>query len=107
MIENILNTLVRWKILWDRSRNYISYFQFFVMIYMALKISGNSPVRKFMFEFWYLTFPGILFSCLLVGYVEKLLKIREREQANYSQANPEWKKLERKIDKLIKLIENG
>ncbi len=105
MKDKILNTLVRWKILFDRAKNYIGYFQFFVMIYMALKISDNSPVRQFMFRWWYITFPAILIACLMLGYVEKMLKIREREQENYSKANPQWNKLTEKVDGLTTKID--
>jgi hypothetical protein len=102
MLDRILNALTRYKILFDRTRNYIGYFQFFVTIYVALKISGNSPVRRFMFEWWFLTFPAILGVCLVFGYIEKLLRIREREQKNYTQANPEWTRLMEKIDEILK-----
>jgi hypothetical protein len=88
--------------MFDRAKRYINNIQFLAWIYVALKVSGNSPVRKFMFDWWFLTFPAIIICLLFVAYLDKILKIREREQKNYTQANPEWTRLMEKIDEILK-----
>lgn len=103
-------TLVRWKIYWDRARTYISYVQFLGTVYIVLKLMQNSPLKTWIFNNWIIAFPLIFVvfigACILLGYIEALFKIREYEQVNYAEANPEWVKLNKKIDKLIKLIES-
>jgi hypothetical protein len=102
-LDKILDALVRWMVLLDRAKRYVGYASFFMMFYLTLKASNNSPVRAFLFHYWYFVIPVIFVLLLIVGFIEKLLKIREREQANYSKANPEWTEL---INKINKILEN-
>jgi hypothetical protein len=98
--------IVRWKIYFDRARNYVSYIQFIAMAYIVIKLLRDSPAKTMIFNYWYLSFPLIfiafIVACLILGRIESLFKIREFEQENYSVTNPEWKKLMDKLDELLK-----
>jgi hypothetical protein len=101
-----LKRLVKYKVWLDRSRQYVSYVQFGATLYIVAKLLRNSPVKMWIFDHWYLSFP-LLFvvfigGCIVLGYIESLFKIREHEQSNYTQANPEWTRLMEKIDELLK-----
>jgi len=103
-----LRKFVKWKIFFDRSRIWVSYVQFLGMAYIVLKLLHNSPFRTWVFNHWYLSFPLIfivfLVGCMVLGYIESLLKIREYEQENYSRANPEWEKLMKEIATLKQML---
>src|SRR5574343_547688 len=101
-----IRRIVKWKIWLDRSRMYVGYLQFGATLYIVAKLIRNGPVKTWIFEHWYLSFP-ILFvvfigACMVLGWIESLLKIRDLEQENYTQVNPEWKKMMDKIDELLK-----
>lgn len=101
--------LVKWKIYLDRSRQYVSYVQFGATLYIVAKLLRPSPLKTWIFDNWYVSFP-VLFvvfigGCVVLGWIESLLKIREFEQENYSQANPEWTELMKKVDRLQQTLD--
>jgi hypothetical protein len=102
----MIRRLVRYKVYIDRSRMYISYIQFLATIFIVVKLLKNGWLKTWIFDNWYLSFPLMFFAfiggCLFLGYLESMLKIRDLEQENYSKANPEWERLMKKIDELLK-----
>ena len=96
-----IRKVAKWKIFFDRSRQYISYITFLLMFYVALKQANNSPFRTWMFDNWYFTFPVafllVIAGCMLLGFIESLLKIREYEQENYAKTNPYFEEMMREI----------
>ena len=101
--KKVIRRISKWKIWFDRSRQYVGYVQFMLLAYIAVKSLNNSPARTWVFDNWYISFPLIfiifLSGCMVLGFIESILKIREYEQENYLATNPEWQKLLTKLDK--------
>ncbi len=89
--------IAKYKIWLDRSRQYIGYVQFALLLYIAVKDMNNNPFRTWMFGNWYFTFPVVIlvvfFFCGLFGWIEDLLKIRKYEMENQLAINPEWRQM--------------
>ena len=102
----IIKRISKWKIWFDRARAYIGYVQFMLLAYIAIKSLNNSPLRTWVFDNWYFSFPLIFVvffgGCMVLGFLESLVKIREHEQENYLVTNPEWQKMMKKLDNLEK-----
>ncbi len=92
-----IRKIAKWKIYFDRARTYVSYVQFMGTAYIVLKLLHNSPLKTWIFDHWYVSFPVIFVvffgACMVIGWLESLLKIREYEQENVSATNPEWTRL--------------
>jgi hypothetical protein len=100
-----METIARWKIYIDRSRQYVSYVQFGATLYIVAKLLRPTPLKTWIFDHWYVSFP-VLFvifmgGCLVLGYIENRMRIRDYEQKNHAEANPAWKELIEKIDKIL------
>jgi hypothetical protein len=103
-----IERISKWKIWFDRARTYVGYIQFLATAYIVVKLLKNSPLKTWVFDNWYISFPLIFVVffglCMVLGWLESLLKIREFEQANYSKANPEWMKLIEQLEQIKKLL---
>ncbi len=79
-----------------------------LLAYIAVKQLRNSPVKTWVFDNWYISFPIIfivfLIACMLLGFIESILKVREYEQENYAKTNPYFEEMNRKLDEIIKNI---
>ena len=104
-------TLIRWKVYIDRSRMYIGYVQFLLIIFVFIKSLGENRVTDFIFEHSLVAIPILLvlflFLSLVVGYLDSKLGLREEEIRNFSKSNPvlmdiqkSIKDIQGKIDKL-------
>jgi len=103
--------LIRWKVYIDRSKMYIGYIQFLLIIFVFIKSLGTNALTEFVFFNPFISVPLILiifvlFS-LILGYLDSKLGLREEEIRNHSKSNPvlmEIQKslveLESKIDKI-------
>ena len=102
--KKIIRRIAKWKIYFDRARLYISYVQFLLLAYIAIKQRNNSPLRTWVFDNWYISFPLIFivfFSvCMVLGFIESLFKIREYEQENYAKTNPFFEDMMKKLDRI-------
>ena len=84
--------LIRWKVYLDRSKMYIGYVQFFLIILVFIQSMESNPVSEFVQNNIIISIPLILaifvFLSLVVGYVDSRLGLREEEIRNHSQSNP-------------------
>ena len=84
--------LIRWKVYLDRSKMYISYVQFFLIILLSIQSMGSNPISDFVTNHLVISIPVILalfvFLSLVVGYIDSKLGLREEEIRNHSQSNP-------------------
>lgn len=103
--------MIRWKVYIDRSRMYIGYIQFFLIIFVFIKSFGDNPFTEYLFRHSLITLPFLLFLfilfSLLIGYIDSKLGLREEELRNFSRSNPvlmdiqnSLKDLHNKLDKL-------
>ena len=85
-------TLIRWKVYIDRSKMYIGYVQFLLIIFVFIKSLGDNPVTEFVFNSPEIAVPIILFIfvlfSLVIGYLDSRLGFREEEIRNHSKSNP-------------------
>jgi hypothetical protein len=95
--DRILASYARLKTHADRARMYVTYIQFFLLIYVAVKALHKSPIRDFIFEWWFFTFPVMIllfiFLCVLLGYWDHKSGIREKENETVSMQNPSVRKI--------------
>jgi len=85
-------SLIRWKVYIDRSKMYIGYIQFLLIIFVSIESLGDNPVKEFVFTNPMTALPIILVLFLLlslvIGYLDSRLGFREEEIRNHSKSNP-------------------
>lgn len=106
-------TLIRWKVYIDRSKMYIGYIQFLLIIFVFIKSLGENSFTEIVFGFPYLSIPIILIlfllASLVLGYMDSRLGFREEEIRNHSKSNPilteisiSLRELHKKVDEIEK-----
>ena len=102
-------TLIRWKIYIDRSRMYIGYIQFFLIVIVFLKSFKDRSWGELIFKNLFISIPialilFLLFS-LILGYLDSKLGLRAEEFRNLSKSNPvmmdmldQLKEINKKLD---------
>ncbi len=97
-------TLIRWKVYIDRSKMYIGYIQFLLIIFVFINSLDNNPVSQFVLEEPLIAVPLILalfvLCSLILGYMDSKLGFREEEIRNHSRSNPVLRKLQTSLDEL-------
>ncbi len=85
-------TLIRWKIYFDRARMYIGYFQFLMLVVIFINSIRNNTLGRYLVEYSAVSIPllFVLFigGSLLLGYLDSRLGIRSEEMRNLSYHNP-------------------
>jgi len=103
------NTLVRWKIYFDRARMYISYVTFLMIVFVFLNSFEKIIIREFLDKYKLIIYPGVvmlfvIFS-LILGRIDTKYGMRKEEMRNNTTQNPiimdMWKTL-KKIENIIK-----
>ena len=96
--------MIRWKVYFDRSRMYIGYFQFLLIIFVFIKSLGNNPFIDYVFNHSLVTLPVLLFLfimlSLMIGYIDSRLGLREEELSNFSKSNPVLMDIQKSIKEL-------
>jgi len=101
-------TLIRWKIYIDRARMYIGYIQFFMIGFVFLDSFRDNQVGELIYNHLYISIP-ILFllfivSSLLLGRIDTVLGLREKELRNSTQSNPVMREILEGIEEMKKEI---
>ena len=101
--------MIRWKVYFDRSRMYIGYIQFFLIIFVFIKSLGNNPFFDYLFKHSLVTLPVLLILFLLfslvIGYIDSKLGLREEEIRNFSRSNPVLMDIQKSLKELQAHIE--
>lgn len=97
-------TLIRWKVYIDRSKMYIGYIQFLLIIFVFIKSLGDNMLTEFVFNSPFVAVPIILmifvlFS-LILGYLDSRLGFREEEIRNHSKSNPVLMDIQNSLNEL-------
>ena len=102
--------MIRWKVYFDRSRMYIGYIQFFLIIFVFIKSLGNNSFFDYLFKHSLITLPVMLLLFLLlslvIGYIDSRLGLREEELRNFSRSNPVLMDIQKSLKELRDQIEN-
>ncbi|MBA6254579.1 MULTISPECIES: hypothetical protein [unclassified Colwellia] len=102
-------SLIRWKVYIDRSKMYMSYIQFLLIIFVTIESLGDNPVKSFVFNSPLVAVPVILvifvFAYLLIGYLDSRLGFREEEIRNHSKSNPVLMDIQKSLSELNDKIE--
>ncbi|MBA6251276.1 hypothetical protein [Colwellia sp. MB3u-55] len=102
-------SLIRWKVYIDRSKMYMSYIQFLLIIFVTIESLGDNPVKSFVFNSPLVAVPVILvifvFASLLIGYLDSRLGFREEEIRNHSKSNPVLMDIQKSLSELNDKIE--
>ena len=97
-------TLIRWKVYIDRSKMYIGYVQFLLIIFVFIRSLGDNPLTDFVFTSPMIAVPIILTTFILVslvlGYLDSRLGLREEEIRNHSRSNPVLMDIQKSIAEL-------
>ena len=93
--------LIRWKVYLDRSRMYIGYVQFFLIIIISIKSFKSNFISEFIesnivISIILLLVLFVSFS-LVLGYIDSKLGLREEEIKNHSKSNPVLRDLQNSI----------
>ncbi len=105
-LRNKLNrrTLIRWKVYIDRSKMYIGYIQFLLIIFVFIKSLGDNQLTEFVFTSPFIAVPIILvifvMLSLVLGYLDSKLGFREEEIRNHSKSNPVLMDIEKSLAEL-------
>ncbi|MBN2612277.1 MAG: hypothetical protein JXB00_12020 [Bacteroidales bacterium] len=85
-------TLIRWKIYFDRARMYIGYFQFVMLVIIFINSIKTNKYGKYLVEYSEISIPLLIIlfigGSLLLGYLDSRLGIRSEEMRNLSYHNP-------------------
>jgi hypothetical protein len=107
-------SLIRWKVYIDRSKMYMGYIQFLLIIFVTIESLGDNPIKEFVFTSPMIALPiilalFILFS-LVIGYLDSRLGFREEEIRNHSKSNPVLMDIQNSLielnDKVAKMEQN-
>ena len=97
-------SLIRWKVYIDRSKMYIGYVQFLLIIFVFIKSLGDNPVTEFVFTSPMVAVPIILIIfvilSLAIGYLDSRLGFREEEIRNHSKSNPVLMDIQKSLKEL-------
>ncbi len=97
-------SLIRWKVYIDRSKMYIGYVQFLLIIFVFIKSLGDNLVTEFVFNSPMIAVPIILvifvIASLLLGYLDSRLGFREEEIRNHSRSNPVLMEIQKSLNEL-------
>ncbi len=97
-------TLIRWKVYIDRSKMYIGYIQFLLIIFVFINSLENNPVSQFVVENPLVAVPLILVlfvvCSLMLGYLDSKLGFREEEIRNHAHSNPVLRNIQLSINEL-------
>ena len=97
-------SLIRWKVYIDRSKMYIGYVQFLLIIFVFIKSLGDNPVTEFVFTSPMIAVPVILIIfvilSLAIGYLDSRLGFREEEIRNHSKSNPVLMDIQKSLKEL-------
>ncbi|NQZ23252.1 MAG: hypothetical protein HRT53_14505 [Colwellia sp.] len=101
-------SLIRWKVYIDRSKMYIGYVQFLLIIFVFIKSLGDNPVTEFVFTSPMIAVPVILIIfviiSLAIGYLDSRLGFREEEIRNHSKSNPVLMDIQKSLKELNEKI---
>ncbi|MFT5294800.1 MAG: hypothetical protein ACI9YH_000810 [Colwellia sp.] len=97
-------SLIRWKVYIDRSKMYMGYIQFLLIIFVTIESLGDNPIKEFVFTSPMIALPiilvlFILFS-LVIGYLDSKLGFREEEIRNHSKSNPVLMEIQKSLNEL-------
>jgi len=102
-------TLIRWKVYIDRSRMYIGYIQFLLIIFVSIKSFGDNSFTELVFDFPFLSIPIVLaifvLCSLALGYLDSKLGFREEEIRNHSKSNPVLTEITMSLSKLHEKVD--
>jgi len=104
MLQFNKKSLIRWKVYIDRSKMYIGYIQFLLIIFVFIKSLEQNAITDFVFTYPGLAIPLIfavfLFCSLVLGYLDSKLGFREEEIRNHSRSNPVLMDIQRSLIEL-------
>ncbi len=96
--------LIRWKVYIDRSKMYIGYIQFLLIIFVFINSLDNNPVSQFVLEKPLIAVPVILvlfvLCSLVLGYMDSKLGFREEEIRNHARSNPVLRQIQTSLDEV-------
>ena len=85
-------SLIRWKVYFDRSRMYIGYVQFFLIVFVFLRSFKDNYYGDLFFKYALISIPIFflifIISVIFIGYLDLKLGLREEEFKNLSKSNP-------------------
>ena len=100
---------IRWlyanlKINLDRSRMWISYGQFLLMLIIIFRQYRDKGLGKIVCDHPYISYPIIivLFAivCIGIGYLDKILGLREAENKRLNRFNPPFMEMMRDVKEI-------
>jgi len=100
---NFIKTLVRYKVYFDRSRMYIGYIQFIILLLVLFEAYSETKFGVWFYSNIAWAFPVFLVlffaGSIVLGYLDKRF-IRPHEQSEVIKTNPVWMDMYRKICKI-------
>jgi tRNA(Ser,Leu) C12 N-acetylase TAN1 len=79
-------------------------------LFISFKVLRASHFKAIIFSYWYLTFPAFFFVfmaiCVVLGYVDFKLKIRQKENETLSNQNPVTVKMLKDIDEIKQAVKH-
>jgi len=105
--NEIQRRVTRYKVYFDRSRMYISYVQFFLLLLVFTEAYRETTFGVWFYANKWLTLPAFLilffFGSMVIGFLDRRY-IRPGEQDELIETNPSWTKMRDKINDLHKKL---
>ena len=99
---------IRFKVYYDRGRNYWSSFAVIVSMITMLGVFKDSPLVAWFFKHPIINFAimAVLIVCgfIFVGYLDKKLKVREGEQKEMTSTNPYFTEIYKEVLEIKNMI---
>ena len=93
----MLKKIIRYKVYFDRSGQYVGYFKTLLIIAMAYKLWEDDPLGIWMWSNRFLVIPSMVIAYVVlritIGYFDKKLGIREREIGEYNKTDPNLRQI--------------
>lgn len=96
--NNIVKTIIRWKVYYDRGRSYVSMIQSILMVSIFIKLFELSSYS------YLILIPGFIIGMLVIGYLDKKYKLRELEIKEINTQNLIIKQIATDVQEIIRKI---
>ena len=102
-VSEMQRRVTRYKVYFDRSRMYISYVQFFILLLVFTEAYKDTAFGVWFYAHKFITVPAFFIAfmvgSMVVGYLDRKY-IRPGEQDELMKTNPPWQEMKGKIDEL-------
>lgn len=111
MLRIMKKRIIRYKVYYDRSGQYINYVKNLIIIAMAYKLYEDSKIGIWVGNHWQYVVPMIVVGYIglriVIGFIDKRMKIREYEMEEYNFTNPNIRMIQRYLVYIKQILDDN